>query len=302
MNIGVIGLGRMGEAIAYRLQMNGHTVIGYDAQEQTRVQLRAQGMIVVDDLHELATRVSVVWVMVPAGHITRSVIQTLCTVLAHHSLIIDGGNSFFNDSIENARYATAAGMRFLDCGTSGGVKGRAVGFCLMVGGERSAYDEIVPALHAIAAPGGYAYVGRSGAGHYVKMIHNGIEYALLQAYGEGFHLIKNGTFADEYIDLAQLTALWNNGSVIRSFILELSHDIFKKDQSLTTISGEVEHTGMGSWTVQEAEKHAIPVPVIERSLAIRTWSKTTGGNYATKVVSLLRNAFGGHAFKHTQGQ
>lgn len=188
-------------------------------------------------------------------------------------------------------------MFFLDCGTSGGLHGKAVGFCLMVGGDKAAYTKIYPLLEAIAMPEGVGYMGPSGTGHYVKMVHNGIEYALLQAYAEGLHVIKEGTFKDQVLDLDEITRVWNNGSIIRSFILQLLHDIVQKDQELKNISGEVAATGMGKWTVEEAEQRNIPVDLIKRSLEIRDWSQQTGGNYATKLVSMLRNSFGGHEFK-----
>lgn len=300
MKIAVVGLGKMGEAIAMRLHEGGHTVFAYDVNSDARHAIAAHGVIPCNSLKEITDVAQIVWVMVPAGTITDTVINTLITDLPADAIIIDGGNSFFKDSMTRAHHALKKNIFLLDCGTSGGIKGREQGFCLMVGGARTAYDRIEPLLRAIAMPQGYRYIGSSGTGHYVKMVHNGIEYALLQAYAEGLHVIKEGSFADEKIDLAGLTNVWNHGSIIRSFILELAHDVMVHDQDLSAISGEVAQTGMGSWTSQEAHEHHIPVPTIDESLKIREWSRKTGGNYATKIVALLRNAFGGHAFNTKQ--
>lgn len=297
MKIGVVGLGRMGEAIAYRLYKAGYAVIAYDMSIDARNMVASYGVAVVDTIEALAQQVNIVWVMVPSGSVTTHVIQTLCALLPEHSILIDGGNSCFKDSIRHAQDALKKNISFLDCGTSGGVHGKEVGFCLMVGGDRAAYDKVYHFLQAIAAPKGCAYIGRSGTGHYVKMVHNGIEYALMQAYAEGFHVIKEGTFKQDNLNLADIADVWRHGSVIRSFLLDLSYAIFEKDQLLNSISGEVAQTGMGLWTQQEAEQNNIAVPVISESLRVRNWSCKTGGNYGTKIVALLRNQFGGHTFK-----
>jgi 6-phosphogluconate dehydrogenase len=210
-------------------------------------------------------------------------------------IIIDGGNSKFSDSMRRAQELVKENIYFIDCGTSGGIHGSENGFCLMIGGDKTAYDRIEPLSKVIATPGGYAYCGPSGAGHYVKMIHNGIEYGILQAYAEGFHLLKDGAFKNEHLNLEKIASVWNHGSVIRSWILELVQDIMKEDPTLEDIKGTVASTGMGLWTVEEAHQSKIPVPVIEESLNVRKWSEKTGGNYATKVVAMLRNKFGGHA-------
>lgn len=296
MKMGIVGLGRMGSAIAYRLVQAGHQVVGFDPDSSARKAVADFGVEVVDNLADMATYAQIVWLMVPEGAITGMTFNVLLERLPEGSIIIDGGNSQYQDSIERAQIASHKGVFFLDCGTSGGVRGRDTGFCLMVGGNKVAYEQVYPLFEAIAAPGGFSLVGPSGAGHYVKTVHNGIEYALLQAYAEGFHVIREGSFKDADINLEELARLWNVSSVIRSFILELAHDIFKHDYVLDTVSGEIAESGMGLWTVQEAVKHAIPVPMIDESLKIRAWSRDTGGNYATKVVALLRNKFGGHSF------
>lgn len=296
VKIGIVGLGRMGAAIVYRLVSAGHEVVGFDLDLGARQTVVGYGAQVSDTLVGMISQVSIIWLMVPAGAITHATFSQILESAQAGTIIIDGGNSYYEDSMKHAHMAQEKQMFFLDCGTSGGVRGRESGFCLMVGGDKGAYEKVYPLLQAIAAPAGTSLVGPSGAGHYVKMVHNGIEYALLQSYAEGFQVIREGSFKDQSLNLEELSRLWSVSSVIRSFILELTHDIFKEDYSLEDVSGEVAESGMGLWTVQEADKHAIPVPMIDEALKIRAWSRETGGNYATKVVALLRNKFGGHAF------
>lgn len=294
MNVGLVGLGKMGNAIGYRLVQAGHTVYGVDPDEQMRLDAKQVGITPVD-LVEMAKQVSIVWLMVPAGDTVDTVLKALLPHLKKDDIVIDGGNSKYTDSIRRSKQLAKDGIYFLDCGTSGGLAGRGSGFCLMVGGQESAYKKSEPLFKAVAAPGGFARVGESGTGHYVKMIHNGIEYGLLQAYAEGFQLIHEGTFKNEQLNLETISRIWNVSSVIRSWILELLHGVFKKGQSLENISGKVKQTGMGRWTVENAEENKIPIPVIKEAVEVRSRSEKTGGNYATKLVALLRNAFGGHA-------
>ncbi len=293
MKIGIIGLGKMGSAIAYRLLQAGHEVIGFNQDRQAADIVKKMGAEIVTSVQEVAQKARIIWLMIPAGDPVDEVLEQLQGNLQRDDIIIDGGNSKFTDSIRRANYLKGFNINFLDCGTSGGLQGKEIGFCLMVGGQKGAYLTIEPLLKAIAAPRGYGHVGVSGAGHYVKMIHNGIEYALLQSYAEGFHLLKEGRYKE--LDLAHIADIWNHGSVIRSWILELSYTIFKHNTTFKNISGEIAESGTGAWTVQEAKEQNIPVPLIEHALAIRAWSRATGGNYATKVVAMLRNAFGGHA-------
>jgi len=301
MKLGIIGLGRMGASIAYRALQAGHEVIGFDLDKNNVDQATELGVHIAPTVADVAKNCSIVWLMVPAGKVVDVVISQLLPHVQKQTIIIDGGNSHFNDSIRRAKELEKNNISFLDIGTSGGLKGRTEGFSLMIGGDEKVYLSIEPLLQAIAAPNGYALVGPSGAGHYVKMVHNGIEYALLQGYAEGFHLIKSGTFKKENLDLEAISNVWMHGSVIRSWILDLCHDVFKDDQKLDTISGAVGENGTGQWTVDDAHKNNVPVPLIEKSLAIRAWSRETGGNYATKVIAMIRNKFGGHAFK-TLGQ
>ncbi|MFC1842591.1 phosphogluconate dehydrogenase (NAD(+)-dependent, decarboxylating) [Candidatus Dependentiae bacterium] len=299
MKLGIIGLGRMGNAIAYRAINGGFKVAGFDIDKEALAKAEEIGVETVDDIADLAERADVIWLMVPVGDLVDAIIEKLMPHLSSGDIIVDGGNSNYKDSIKRAEKLKAHGIYFLDCGTSGGLHGREVGFSLMVGGEKKAYSKIIPLLEAIAAKDGFGYMGRSGAGHYVKMIHNGIEYGLLQAYAEGFQLLKEGKY--ENLDLEKISKVWMHGSVIRSFILELVHEIYQEKIDFSKIVGEIQEGGTGKWTVKEAKEQNVSVPVIEKSLEIRAWSRESaqqaGGNYATKLVALLRNKFGGHKVK-----
>ncbi len=294
MNVGIIGLGRMGSAIAKRLLNAGHTVIGFDSNDLTKQAAISIGIATVDTVQDVAIKARVIWLMVPAGPIVDSVLLNLCEHLKPQDIIIDGGNSHFPDSMRRAQELSEKRITFLDCGTSGGIHGIENGFCLMIGGDKGAYLSVTPLWDAISVQDGYAYVGASGAGHYVKMVHNGIEYALMQSYAEGLHLLHDSAFGAGVLNLQEITRIWNQGSIIRSFLLELTGNIFAKDQSLIHTSGKVAQTGMGEWTVQEAHIRKIPVPSIELAVRTREWSQATGGNYATKIIALLRQQFGGH--------
>jgi len=295
MKVGIIGLGKMGEALAYRMIKAGISVVGYDIDEHARKHLCSIGGNTVEKIEDFVHKdIHVFWLMVPQGVLVDRVINELKPCLQKGDIIVDGGNSKFIDSMQRARELALFDISFLDCGTSGGVRGREDGFCLMVGGDSRAYQAIEHIVKAVAVPHGYGLLGPSGAGHYVKMVHNGIEYALLQAYAEGFHLLRDGMFKDSRLNLEKVAEIWNHGSVIRSWILELVQEIMNEDQDFNGIAGNVEATGMGKWTVEQGHKSGVPVTLIEDSLKIRTWSQETGGNYATKLVALLRNKFGGH--------
>ena len=297
MNVGVIGLGKMGNAIAYRLAQAGHTVYGFDPYDEAKLEAEKAGVIVAASIADVAQQARIIWLLVPAGEVVDNAITELLPHLQDGDIIIDAGNSKYTDSIRRAEKLQTRNVIFLDCGTSGGVHGRTHGFSLMIGGDKAAYDAINPLCTAVAAPDGVGYVGPSGAGHYVKTIHNGIEYGILQAYAEGFQIIREGSFEEQKLDLEEITRIWSNGSVIRSFLLDLAHGVFKEDQALTTVSGEIKEGGTGKWTLEEARTNNIPVPVLDASLRVRAWSRDTGGNYATKVVQMLRHAFGGHPIK-----
>jgi 6-phosphogluconate dehydrogenase len=295
MNIGVIGLGRMGISIVDRLIKAGHTVVGFDSNEKTCQEATKIGVSKTSSLQELAKTNHIFWLMVPAGEIVDNVIDELKVHLKPGDIIIDGGNSNFNDTIKRFKKLGKSSIHLLDCGTSGGLYGRKIGFSLMIGGDESIFKKVEKLFMAIAAPNGYGYMGPAGAGHYVKMIHNGIEYALLQSYAEGLHLLKEGHYKN--LDLEKITSVWNNGSVIRSWIVDLLQKIFSQDQELHDISGTIEENFTGQWTLKEAKKQKIPIDLIERSLQIRAWSRKSGGNYGTKLVAMLRNKFGGHSIK-----
>lgn len=296
MKIAVIGLGKMGHAIAQKLHDKNFSVTGFDNNSETRDTAARGGITVVNTVAQL--QADLFWIMVPAGPIVDAVLKDILPLCTKNTIIVDGGNSFYKDSQRRAQMLAEHGIAYLDCGTSGGVHGMKDGFCLMVGGLLEQYQKASSVFEALSVPHGYAYVGSSGAGHYVKMVHNGIEYGLMQAYAEGLHILRDGTFKDEHLDLAAITGLWNTNAVIRSFLLQLLHEGLQENQNLTDISGSVAESGMGVWTHQEARLHTIPDPVLAQSLEIRAQSRQTGGNYATKILSLLRNKFGGHDYKN----
>lgn len=288
--IGLIGLGNMGQGLAQRWLNAGFNVVGFDPYAQKT--LDHPHFKKVASLEEVTAMAQCIWLMVPAGDVVAQTVQQLAQLCKPGSVIIDGGNSFFKDSVKHAEFLKTKDIDFIDCGVSGGLFGLEHGFALMVGGDNIIFEQHESLFKALAAPDGYAYVGPSGAGHYVKMVHNGIEYALLQAYAQGFHLLKDGRY--KHLDLEKISDVWQHGSIIDSFILHLIHDIFKDDQEFNNISGKVSQTGMGLWTVQEAHEQNIPVTLIEDALKIRDESNKTGGNYSTKLVALIRNKFGGH--------
>jgi len=285
VRIGLIGLGRMGDGIRARLRRGGHEVVGYD---------RNPDVTDVDSLQALVAALPaprVVWVMVPAGDPTEQTIEELAGLLEAGDLVVDGGNSNYHDSIRRAASLAERGLRFVDAGTSGGIWGLEVGFCLMVGGDADAVAMVEPACLTLAPEGGYAHVGAVGAGHFTKMVHNGIEYGMLQAYAEGFELLHASKFA---IDPHQVAALWNHGSVVRSWLLELAERAFEKDPGLDHLRGYVEDSGEGRWTVIEAIEHGVPAGVIAQSIFARFASRDDNA-FGMRVIAALRNEFGGHA-------
>lgn len=299
MDVGVIGLGRMGRIIAQRLRDFGHRVFGFDKNLNVVEIAKKDGIFCTSDLSELTTQTDVFWIMVPAGESVENVIKGLVKYVKKGSIIIDGGNSNYRDSIRRYQELKLKKIDFVDCGTSGGLHGQEYGFSLMIGGEKSVFDRLELILKAVAAPQGYGYMGPAGAGHYVKMVHNGIEYALLQAYAEGFHILKDGLYKN--LNLEKISDVWNHGSVIRSWILELINEVFEQDQDLKDVSGQIGENLTGRWAFEEAKRIGVPVDLIERALEIRTWSRQTGGNYATKLVAMLRSKFGGHPVKKRVG-
>jgi 6-phosphogluconate dehydrogenase len=298
MNIGIVGLGRMGRAIAHRAVLGGYIVYGYDQKEVVQQEAHNEGVLSVISLKSLAEHVSVILCMLPAGEVVDEVIDELLLYIKSGTIIIDGGNSHFSDSIRRYLWLKEAGHSFIDCGTSGGLHAREIGFSLMIGGDYDIFKKIEALFTVLATKNGYAYLGASGAGHYVKMVHNGIEYALLQSYAEGLDLLHHGRYKD--LNLADVTRVWSHGSIIRSYINDLAADIYKKgDQNFDKVKGIIGGGTTGRWTVEEASTQGIPVPLIREALKIREQSNITGGTYATKLVALLRNAFGGHPYETT---
>jgi len=284
MRVGFVGLGRMGGNMAERLRRGGHEVIGYD---------RDPAISDVGSLSELVGRLvapRAVWVMVPAGDPTEHTIRELAGLLEAGDLVVDGGNSNFRDSMRRAAELEKRGLLFVDAGTSGGIWGLEIGYCLMVGGSEEAFERIEPVLKTLAPENGYAHVGPVGAGHFTKMVHNGIEYAMLQAYAEGFEILHSSQFE---LNLQQLASLWNHGSVVRSWLLELAESAFAKDPSLSKIRGYVEDSGEGRWTVAEAINEDVPATAIAASLFARFASRQPD-SFGMKVIAALRNEFGGH--------
>ena len=296
MELGLIGLGRMGGNMALRLLRGGHTVAVYDRDPAAAEALKAEGATPAASLADLVARLSPprhVWLMVPAGQPVTDTIEELIPLLGAGDAIIDGGNSYYKDSVARAARLKAKGLHLLDAGTSGGVWGLTVGYCLMIGGEEEIFRRMAPVFKTLAPEDGYAYMGPSGAGHYVKMVHNGIEYGLLQAYAEGFELLDASTYD---LDPAKIAKLWNRGSVVRSWLLELAERALEDDPSLSTIRGYVEDSGEGRWTVQEAIERDVPATVLAHALFARFRSRQED-SFGAKLIAALRQQFGGHAVK-----
>lgn len=297
MQLGMIGLGRMGGNMVERLRQGGHQVVVYDrnaAAVESQVASGAQAATGLPDLCRQLKPPRVVWVMVPAGAPVEDTIGQLVPCLTTGDILIDGGNSNYRDSMRRAGRLREAGLEFIDAGTSGGIWGLTVGYCLMIGASPAAFQRCEPIFRTLAPEQGYAHVGPPGAGHYVKMIHNGIEYGLLQAYAEGYEILHASR--DFRLDLRQIAAVWNRGSVVRSWLNELAERAFRVDAELTSLRGYVEDSGEGRWTVQEAIDLNVPAPVITLSLLTRFRSRQSD-SYGAKVIAALRNEFGGHAVK-----
>lgn len=296
MELAIVGLGRMGSNMARRLLRGGHRVVVHNRSPEPIQMLEREGAVGAyspeDTVHAL-TPPRVIWLMLPAGEVTEQMLQHFAELLEPGDILVDGGNAYWKDSVRRARFLQDRGIRFLDVGTSGGIWGLEYGYCLMVGGEESAFRHLEPALATLAPENGYRYLGPAGAGHFAKMVHNGIEYGLMQAYAEGFEILERSPYR---YDLAELAALWNRGSVIRSWLLELAERAFRNDPRLTAIRGYVEDSGEGRWTVLTAIEEDVPAPVITLSLQMRFRSRQED-SFAAKVVAALRREFGGHAVK-----
>jgi 6-phosphogluconate dehydrogenase len=298
MRLGMVGLGKMGGNMVQRLLRGGHEVAVYDLDAALTQKIGAlPGAAAVSSLEAMAAALEaprVVWVMVPAGNPTEATLKTLAGALQPGDVLIDGGNSNFHDTRRRAAELAERGIRFVDAGTSGGVWGLENGYCLMVGGSEEAVRLVEPAFRTLAPEDGYLHVGPSGAGHFTKMVHNGIEYGLLQAYAEGFEIMHASEFP---LDLRAIAGLWNHGSVVRSWLLELLERAYATEgQELERIRGWVADSGEGRWTVETALDLDVPAPVITMSLLARFRSRQEE-SYGAQVIAALRNQFGGHAVK-----
>jgi 6-phosphogluconate dehydrogenase len=292
INVGVIGLGKMGGPIAKKLKAMACELVVYDIDPAVQQEFRNNGFTVAQNIEDLSAKSTIIWVMVSARAVD-SVLDQLCACTVANTVIIDGGNSYFRDTLRRGEKLEAKDLRFLDCGTSGGLWGAEHGFSMTVGGDYAVFKRVEEVFKYLAAsPHAYMYTGPLGSGHYVKMVHNGIEYALLEAYAEGFHLLHNGYY--KHFDLAAISKTWLEGAIIRSWILKLAHDVLIHDQDLSSVNGAVGENGTGRWMVEEAHKEHVPVKVIEDAVEIRKESRKTGGNYATKLIALIRHYMGGH--------
>jgi 6-phosphogluconate dehydrogenase len=295
MQLAMIGLGRMGGNMVERLLRGGHELVVWDRSPDAIGKSVENGAHGARDLADLCARLAaprIIWMMVPAGAPVDETIAALEPHLAKGDILIDGGNSNYNDPMRRGSALAARGLEFIDCGTSGGIWGLANGYCLMVGASERAFSTCEPIFRTLAPESGYAHVGPSGAGHYVKMIHNGIEYGMLQAYAEGYEILHASKHFD--LDLHQVAVLWNHGSVVRSWLNELAERAFDKEADLESIRGFVADSGEGRWTVQEAIDIDVPAPVITLSLLTRLRSRQPD-SFSAKVIAALRNEFGGHA-------
>jgi 6-phosphogluconate dehydrogenase len=299
MQLAMIGLGRMGGNMVQRLVEGGHQLVVFDRSADAVKAHVAMGATGAKDLADLCRQLAaprVVWVMVPSGAAVESTIEQLLPGLSKGDVVIDGGNSNYKDSVRRAAWLKGKGLEFIDAGTSGGIWGLTVGYCLMIGASPEGFSRCEPIFKTLAPADGYAHVGPPGSGHYVKMIHNGIEYGMLQAYAEGYEVLHASK--DFRLDLHQIAAVWNRGSVVRSWLNELAERAFARDTELAALRGFVEDSGEGRWTVQEAIDLDVPAPVITLSLLARFRSRQSD-SVGAKVIAALRNEFGGHAVKPT---
>jgi 6-phosphogluconate dehydrogenase len=293
MQIGVVGLGKMGYNLALNLHKNFFQVSAYDINEETRAKISHNGISAHSSLKELTDALAgrkIIWLMVPSGKVVEDTVGTLAVILKKGDIIIDGGNSNYRDSVKRFNALDEKGIDFLDCGTSGGVSGALNGVCAMIGGRREVFEFCEPVFKAVSVPDGYLYCGDAGSGHFIKMIHNGIEYGMMQAIAEGFELMHHSEYD---FDNAAVAKLWNNGSVIRGWLMELMQNAFSKDASLDRIRGIMHSSGEGKWMLETALEKSVATPVIALSLLMRYRSQQQD-TFSGKVVAALRNEFGGH--------
>ena len=296
MKLAMIGLGRMGMNMAKRLLQGGHQVVAYNRSPEKTEQLVKDGSMGAYSLVEVAEKLStprIVWMMLPAGQAVDDHIHELKDLLAPGDIVIDGGNTYYKDDILRANLLDEKGISFMDVGVSGGIWGLKIGYCMMIGGEKETFKQLEPIFKTLAPQEGYLYCGGTGAGHFVKMVHNGIEYGMMQAYGEGFEIMEASAYADSF-NYSEIAHLWNQGSVVRSWLLELAEEAFRNDAKLTDIKGYVEDSGEGRWTVQQALETGVPAQVITLSL-LRRFRSRQNDSFSDRVLAALRREFGGHA-------
>lgn len=296
MELGFIGLGKMGMNMVTRLRRDQHRVVVYDRSNDLITQAEGQGCIGSSSLADLVGKLSAprtVWMMVPSGAPTEETTQAVAALLQPGDIIVDGGNTRFHDDVRRAAELKKKGIHYVDAGTSGGIWGLKVGYCLMVGGEDAAVKRLEPVFKTLAPENGWAHVGAVGAGHYVKMVHNGIEYSMMQGYAEGFELMSKSEYK---LDLARVADLWMHGSVVRSWLLELAAGALKEDQKLDKLKGYVQDSGEGRWMIADAIEKDVPVPTLTTALFTRFRSRQEE-SFAEKMLAALRNAFGGHAVR-----
>lgn len=296
MELGFIGLGKMGLNMVTRLQQGPHRVVVYDRSAEAIKQAEAQGCVGAASLSELIgnlTAPRAVWIMVPSGAPTEETVQAVAALLQPGDTVIDGGNTRFHDDVRRAAELKQKGVHYVDVGTSGGIWGLKVGYCLMVGGDEAPVQRLTPVFHTLAPEAGWAHMGGHGAGHYVKMVHNGIEYSMMQGYAEGFELMAKSEYR---LDLARIADLWMHGSVVRSWLLELAAGALKADPKLSGLKGYVQDSGEGRWMIQDAIEKDVPVPTLTTALFTRFRSRQDE-SFAEKMLAALRNAFGGHSVR-----
>ena len=296
MKIGIIGLGKMGLNLALNATDHGFEIVGYDVSKEIVEKAKEDHLKVASSIEELLDAledVKVVMLSLPAGKITNGVVQQLSSLLKEGDIVIDSGNSNYKDSLQNYQTLKEKNIYFLDCGTSGGMSGARNGACLMIGGDQEAFDRVKDFFEAIAIENGCLFVDQPSAGHYLKMVHNGVEYGMMQAIGEGFNILEQSEFTFDHEKVAKV---WNNGSVIRSWLMELAQEAFKKDPKLDKIEGVIGSNGEAKWTLEEALRLGVPTPVIADALFVRN-NSCGSDEFSNKIISALRNGFGGHAMK-----
>jgi 6-phosphogluconate dehydrogenase len=301
MRIAMVGLGRMGMNMTRRLLKGGHEVVVYNRTSEKIDQMVKEGASGAYSLSEVVEKLSpprVVWIMLPAGSAVDDHITQFKEILSPGDIVVDGGNTYYKDDIRRAESLAEKNIQFMDAGVSGGIWGLEVGYCLMVGGTKASFQRLEPIFKTLAPDEGYLYCGDVGAGHFVKMVHNGIEYGMMQAYGEGFEILEASPYAPS-INHAEVAHLWNQGSVVRSWLLELAEAAFRQDGKLSDIQGVVEDSGEGRWTVEQAIETGVSAPVIALSL-MRRFRSQKKDNFSDKVVAALRREFGGHAVVATK--